>query len=153
MLEQQERQPIRVRVYESVGRVMIAAPMPGLEPGDISVEIADDLVTIRGDYRGPLKEDRLSFSDDPTTLLLDEWRPGPYEREVSLPQPVSGFLANATYGNGVLVLVMPKREDTVGNEHVVFGLQPLVGPRGVRVGHVGRDIRPAHMEGHLARAH
>ena len=33
-------------------------------------------------------------------MLVEEWRIGPYEREVSLPQPFDGRLTNATYGSG-----------------------------------------------------
>lgn len=41
-------------------------------------------------------------------LLLDEWSIGEYHRELELPEPVDGSLANVTYGNGVLVISLPK---------------------------------------------
>ena len=68
----------------------MAAPMPGLEAGDISVNISGAAVTIRGEERGAGQHER--------DLLLEEWSIGPYYREVSLPQAVDGSLANATYG-------------------------------------------------------
>ena len=43
-------------------------------------------------------------------MLVEEWRIGPYYREISLPQPVDGNLTNATYGNGVLLLSMPRAQ-------------------------------------------
>jgi HSP20 family molecular chaperone IbpA len=108
--------------------------MPGLEPQDISVSIRGDRVTIRGEYRGSLR-------DQPETVI-SEWTMGPYHREVSLPQPVSGGLTNATYGNGVLVLVMPNLEPGVQEDAIEFRLEADTGTRGQRVGHVGLEIEP-----------
>src|ERR1041385_2023826 len=82
MKEQKQEQALPVRVYESDTRVMVAAPLPGLEPGDITIKIEHDVVIIHGDYRGPLKEDPALLTNEPTRLVLDEWAAGPYEREV-----------------------------------------------------------------------
>jgi HSP20 family protein len=41
-------------------------------------------------------------------MIVEEWAIGPYYRELELPQAVSGQLTNATFGNGVLTLAMPK---------------------------------------------
>src|SRR5258706_10982733 len=99
MANQGELHTVPVRMYTTDSRIMIAAPMPGLEPDDISVNVADAHVTIRGQERGPRQHER--------DLLLAEWTVGPYERQIELPRPVNGALANATYGNGVLVLALP----------------------------------------------
>jgi HSP20 family protein len=40
-------------------------------------------------------------------IPADEWKPGPYEREVWLPKAVNAELAKVTYANGVLVVVLP----------------------------------------------
>jgi hypothetical protein len=109
--------------------------MPGLEPQDISVSIPDDQVTIRGAYRA-------SRQDQPETVI-SEWTMGPYHRDLSLPQPVSGTLTNATYGNGVLVLAMPTLEPGVQEDATAFRLEAETGTRGQRVGHMGSDIEPA----------
>lgn len=47
-----------VRVYQTDYRIMIAAPMLGLEPGDIVVAVTGDRVTIRGKERGPHQNER-----------------------------------------------------------------------------------------------
>jgi Hsp20/alpha crystallin family len=88
-----------LQVHQADGRLVLAAPMPGLEAEDISVIISGNRVTLRGEYRG-------SRQNQPE-ILISEWTMGPYYREVVLPQPVDGALTNATYGNGVLVLSMP----------------------------------------------
>jgi HSP20 family protein len=130
----QPEQTIPVQLHGAEGLLVLAAPMPGLEPQDISVSIHNDRVTIRGAYRG-------SRHDQPETVL-SEWTMGPYHREVSLPQPVSGGLTNATYGNGVLVLAMPTLEPGVQEDVTEFQLEADTGTRGQRVGYKGSEIAP-----------
>ena len=130
----QPEQTVPVQLHQAQGLLVLAAPMPGLEPQDISVSIHNDQVTIRGDYRG-------SRHDQPGTLP-SEWTMGPYYREVSLPQPVSGGLSSATYGNGVLVLAMPTLEPGVQENVTAFQLEADTGTRGQRVGYQGSVIEP-----------
>ena len=126
-------QNVPVRMYQTDNQIMIAAPVPGLEPQNISVTIDGDRVSIRGEERGPHQHER--------DLLLAEWTVGPYLREVTLPQPVSGALTNATYGNGVLVLAMPKLEQGQSGAGAEFQLEAISATRGERVGHSGREMR------------
>ncbi len=130
--DSQQRQAVPVRIYKTDGRIMLAAPMPGLEPENISVTLSGDRVTIQGEYRGPRQEER--------DLLAAEWTVGPYYREVTLPQPVNGQMTNATYGNGVLVLVMPIAASGQQPSHGEFQLEVIESTRGERVGHTGRAI-------------
>jgi HSP20 family protein len=130
----QQPQTVPVQVYQTENLLVLAAPMAGLEPQDISVRIDGDRVAIHGAYRG-------SRRDQPE-VLVSEWTMGPYHREVILPQPVSGVLTNATYGNGVLVLSMPKLEPGEEAHATEFRLEALESIRGQRIGHTGWDIQP-----------
>jgi HSP20 family protein len=133
--QQQQTKTVPVRIYQIDDRIMVAAPMPGLEPEDISVAIAGARVIIRGAERGPGQHER--------DLLAAEWTVGPYYREVLLPQPVNGTLANATYGNGVLVLALPKTEQGEPGMAAEFRLQAVgTTTHGERVGHSGSIITP-----------
>jgi HSP20 family protein len=127
-------QEVPVRVYESDGRIMVAAPMPGLEPGDISVSVAGDEVTIDGALRGPHQDER--------DLSIAEWAIGPYHRELTLRQSVDGARANATYGNGVLVLALPKADRGTRGHTARFTLDVVSPTHGTHVGHAGRNLRP-----------
>ena len=131
---EREAQTVPVRIYQSGNHLMLAAPMPGLQPKDISVSIADHTISIRGEERGP-RQDNLK-------LLMAEWNIGPYFREIALEQAVNGALTNATYGNGVLVLAMPKARDARGVD-AEFTLVPISATRGERIGHTGSAINPA----------
>lgn len=132
MQEDVSSQFIPVKVYRSDERLMVAAPMPGLEPEDIAVEITGDgRLVLDGALRGTLK----GMKD----LLVDEWTVGVYHRELSLAEPVNAELANVTYGNGVLVIALPI-SDVI--HPAVLGLTPSGATHGARIGNAGH---PADM--------
>ncbi|MGE0825191.1 MAG: Hsp20/alpha crystallin family protein [Candidatus Binatia bacterium] len=127
-------QVIPVRMYQTDEQLMIAAPMPGLEPEDIAVSIEGQWLFIRGMERGPGQHGR--------DLLLDEWTTGPYFRQLSLPCLVDGGRTNATYGNGILVLVMPKRSPHEPTIPAELQLDAITATRGEHVGHSGSALTP-----------
>jgi len=138
-------QTVPVQVYETENRLVLAAPMPGLEPEDITVSMNGDRIVVHGEYRGSRRAQ--------PEILISEWTVGPYHREVVLPQPVNGELTNATYGNGVLVLSMPKLGSGEEMGTVEFQLEALDSIRGQRIGHTGWDIQPATMRRSKKPAH
>lgn len=100
MQERVKQQPVPIKVYRTDGRLMIAAPMAGVEPENISVEVtADGHLVLHADVRAALKEVK--------ELLVDEWSVGGYHRELALPVAVDALCANVTYGNGVLTVTLP----------------------------------------------
>lgn len=138
--EKPQKQTIPVRIYQTEELLMVAAPMAGLEPQDISVNIDGQLLTIMGEERGPGQHDR--------DLLACEWSIGPYYRELQLPEPVNGLLTNATYGNGVLVLSMPKMKEERKAPPAFFQLKAINATRGEFVGRTGSDLKPTSTEQH-----
>jgi len=128
------QQTVPIQLHQADDRLVLAAPMPGLEPQDIAVVISGDRVTMRGEYRGSRQEQ--------PELLASEWTIGPYYRDVTLPHAVNGVLTNATYGNGVLVLSMPTLQPGQQAGDSAFRLEALTGAKGQHVGHTGSSIQP-----------
>jgi HSP20 family protein len=127
MQEKAKIQHVPIKVYRSTDRLMIAAPMPGLEPEDITVQVdTNGHLIIDGIIRGLLK--------DIKELLIDEWSVGSYHRELDLPNTVDAIHANITYGNGVLVVAFPISEQTIPAS---LTLQKTGARHGEYVGHVG----------------
>jgi HSP20 family protein len=124
---------------------MLAAPMPGLEPEDILVRIEGRHVAIHGDERGPRQRD--------IAVAIAEWAVGPYHRELDLPESVDGAETNATYGNGVLVLSMPKVGPRNLGTGAEFRLVTVSREHGERVGHLGREPSPLTTEQHWQDKH
>ncbi len=125
---------VPVRVYETDELIMVAAPLPGLGPENIHLRISADRIVIQGDERGPRQHLR--------TMLLAEWTVGPYFREISLPHTVDPMRANASYGNGVLAISLPKAKAGKDEDVEEFTLDTITSTHGNHVGHVGSDMRP-----------
>jgi HSP20 family protein len=105
MQEDVEVQKVPIKMYRSAERLTVAAPMPGLQPEDITVEVTGEgYLVLDGALRSALKGEK--------ELLAEEWSVGPYRRTLALPVPVDATGATVTYGNGVLVVSLPIAEAT-----------------------------------------
>lgn len=127
MQEQTKLQHVPIKLYRSTERVMVATPMPGLQPEDIIVLVNEQgRLVIQGELRGLLK--------DIKELLIDEWSVGGYYREVELPESVDAQRANVNYGNGVLVVTLPISAQLVP---ATLTLEKTGTDRGEYAGHSG----------------
>jgi HSP20 family protein len=139
MQEQAKQQHIPVKVYRTDDRLMIAAPMAGLEPENILVEVtADGRLILHGDQRAQLKEVK--------ELLIDEWSVGVYHRELTLPVPVNAMCANVTYGNGVLMVAVPISDQTSPARLTLERVTPTHGERQGNAGHLATCVQPPEGE-------
>lgn len=137
------REELPVKMYRSQDRLTVAAPMPGLEPDDITVEItADDRLILSCDRRAEFKGEH--------DVLLDEWPVGGYARELPLPVPVDGGSANVTYGNGVLVVALPIAGQT---KPALVRLDVIGEARGEHAGNQGHPVRAISNQEHQVAAH
>ncbi len=106
MQEQTPLQFLPVKAYRMHDHLTVAAPMPGLEPEDILVEVTESgQLILHADRRATLKGVK--------EVLLNEWEAGGYHRELNLPEKVDGEHANVTYGNGVLVVALLASHETI----------------------------------------
>ncbi|HLX58280.1 MAG TPA: Hsp20/alpha crystallin family protein [Ktedonobacteraceae bacterium] len=134
MQEQVKQQHVPVKVYRTDERLMIAAPMAGLEPENIMVEVTNDgRLILHGDQRALLKEVK--------ELLLDEWSVGAYHRELALPVPVNAACANVTYGNGVLMVALPISEQTSPARLTLERVTPTHGEHKGNSGHFATCVQ------------
>lgn len=118
---------IPINLFQNDRELMVVAPMPGVAPEDISVDVTDDgHLTLRAAQHGEGQE-RIDY-------LLREWSYGPYERTIELPCAVDAMHANVSYGNGVLSLTFPKAGTTAAGRLLV---QRTGHARGVAAGHSG----------------
>ena len=96
---------IPVNLFENNRELMVVAPMPGVGPEDISIDVTDDgRITLRAAQHGEGQE-RIDY-------ITREWSYGPYERTIDLPFGVDAMRANVSYGNGVLSVTLPKATAT-----------------------------------------
>ena len=121
---------VPVNMYQQDDRIMIAAPLPGMEPANIRIDVDGRRVRIATEQRGP-------GQDTGPQYLQKEWTAGPYRREVQLPSGVDVSRANATYDNGVLVLILPVSDRETSGPVV---MEKVGTSKGQTVGHAGRDL-------------
>jgi HSP20 family protein len=118
---------VPINVYENDRELMVVAPMPGVAPEDISIDVTTEgKLTVRAAQHGPGQER--------VTYLLREWSYGPYERTIELPRLVDARRANVTYGNGVLSITFPKADVTAPARVLV---ERTGHTRGIAAGHTG----------------
>jgi HSP20 family protein len=118
---------VPVNVFENDRELMVVAPMPGVAPEDISIDVTDDGgLILRAAMHGEGQE-RIRY-------LTREWSYGPYERRIELPCAVDALRANVTLGNGVVSISFPKASQTQAGRLLV---QRTGHARGVAAGHRG----------------
>jgi HSP20 family protein len=118
---------IPVNVFQNERELMVVAPMPGVAPEDISIDVTDDgHLTLRAAQHGEGQE-RIEY-------VVREWSYGPYERTIELPCAVDAMRANVTFGNGVVAITLPKVDTTTAGR---LQVQRTGQSRGVTVGHHG----------------
>ena len=93
-----------VDVFEEKDNVVIKAEIPGLSKEDISLQVTDSTVTIKGEKKREeeVKEDN---------YYRCERSFGSFTRAVALPCDVKADQVKASFKNGVLAVRMPKTEE------------------------------------------
>jgi HSP20 family protein len=118
---------VPINLFQNAREIILVAPMPGVAPEDISVDVTDARqVTIRARQHGAGQE-RIEY-------LVREWSYGPFERTISLPCDVDARRANLTYGNGMLTITLPKADATAP---AMLAVTSTGHTRGVTSGHAG----------------
>jgi HSP20 family protein len=92
----------RIELSETDKAVMISAELPGLSEKDVQVEIANGVLSIRG-------EKKAERSDE--SKFVSERYYGSFERQIPLDGVEEGK-AQADFKNGVLTVTLPKSEQS-----------------------------------------
>lgn len=94
---------LSVDILETESHIIAVSTMAGASTSHLEIFIHSDLLTIRGKRLFPLDEDVIR------QYLHEECFWGPFSRTVVLPIDVDGAGARASYKNGILTILIPKR--------------------------------------------
>jgi HSP20 family molecular chaperone IbpA len=94
-----------VDIYETEKKITLVADMPGVSLKDLTIDLRDDVLTLRG---GITPED-----DSEKQSLLREYQTGSYFRQFNLSEAVDQNKIDANLKDGVLNLILPKVEKAV----------------------------------------
>lgn len=101
-----------VDVYEEGNEVVIRAEAPGVAKEDLTVTVADGVVTVRGEMRKEEKVEEKGY-------FRQELYCGSFHREIPLPADVREDEAKATFKDGVLEVRLPKTEEAEVKGHKI----------------------------------
>jgi HSP20 family protein len=92
-----------VDIVENDTDITVKAEIPGMEQKDLDVNLAGDVLTIRGEKKAEHEEKGDNFHRIERSY-------GSFSRSLALPCEVEEDKVEATYKNGVLSLRLPKSE-------------------------------------------
>lgn len=96
-------------VYEDKDNLIIKADLPGIKQDKVNVEVADDILTIRGK-----KNQEVERKDK--NCYRFERAYGSFSRSIALPKYVDTSKTKASFKDGVLELIIPKTEEAKENK-------------------------------------
>jgi len=94
----------RVNVRETDEQIVVSAELPGLEEKDFDISLEEDVLILKGEKHSEHEENREGFQHVETMS-------GSFERRLRLPCEVDADEVKATFKNGVVTVVLPKRPE------------------------------------------
>lgn len=88
-----------IEAYQRGNEFVVRAEVPGMNRQDLTVEVGDDSLTIRGERRHEHEEEREG-------VFWSERHYGSFSRAVPLPPGTIADSAKASFNNGILEVVM-----------------------------------------------
>ena len=93
-----------VDIYEHEGNIVLTAELPGVDPKDVDVRVENNVLTLRGERKWNSDVQRESYH-------RVERAYGSFTRSFTLPNVVDTTNIKADFKDGMLRLVLPKREE------------------------------------------
>lgn len=93
-----------VNISETDEHFKIDVAAPGLSKNDFKVEVDNDMLSISGERKEESNEANSRYT-------RREFSYGTFKRSFNLPETVDGEHVNARFENGVLSLIVPKKEE------------------------------------------
>ena len=93
-----------VDIYETADGIVLKIELPGIHKDDVSVEIKDNVLTLKGErLLDPKIKDEHYYRKERNF--------GKFQRSFSLQDPISSDLIKASFKDGVLTIEIPRPEE------------------------------------------
>ena len=93
-----------VDIYEQGGDIVLKAELPGVDPKDADIRVENNTLTLRGERKLDSEVKRENYH-------RVERAYGTFSRSFTLPNVVDTDKIKAEYKDGVLRVILPKREE------------------------------------------
>lgn len=94
---------VPIDVTEEDNALVVRASMPGVAPEKIDVSVENNVLTIQGEYE-------TETSKENTKVYVRELTAGKMSRSIRLPKNLNLEQVEASFGNGIVVIRLPKVE-------------------------------------------
>ncbi len=102
-VEKKEEGQLAVDVFQTSEEIVVVAPVAGVKPSDLAINITDEVLTIKGARNFQFK----AASND---YFTQECFWGSFSRSIILPESVDASNVSASFKNGILTVRIPKVE-------------------------------------------
>ena len=96
---QNRENSLSINIYEQEDAYVLSALVPGLNAGDLNIQVLDDVLRIEGEYRA-----------EESNYLVRELPTGSFARTLRLPSSIDADKVEARIADGILTLTLPKAE-------------------------------------------
>ena len=103
-----------VDIFENKDQLVLEAELPGMNREDFELTIENSVLTLRGERRFEKKSEADNYHRVERSY-------GSFSRSFTLPQTVSSEGATAEYKNGVLRVILHKREEVKARRIEIVG--------------------------------
>lgn len=93
-----------VDIYETSNELVLTAEVPGIEEKDIEIKVEDNTLTLRGERKFEKETKEENFHRIERSY-------GTFFRAFSLPNSIDPERIQAEHENGILRVIMPKRQE------------------------------------------
>ncbi|MFA6439629.1 MAG: Hsp20/alpha crystallin family protein [Bacteriovoracaceae bacterium] len=94
-----------VDIVENSDQCILKAEIPGLTKDDVKITLENNVITIRGEKKNEVETKEGEYH-------RIERKYGSFERSFTVPESIKMNEIDAQYKDGVLILTMPKAEET-----------------------------------------
>ena len=101
----------KVNVYEYDDKIGIVAEIPGLDKKNVTVDVEEDVLIISGDKHG--------FDSDGGKCITRELKQSAFTRSFNLGEYLDGTKVSAKFKDGMLEVLIPKREPEKPKKKIV----------------------------------
>lgn len=100
-----------VDIFENEQQITLLADIPGVAPGDVQIDLNDNVLTISGGVK--------PFQGADESEVLIEFEIGRYYRQFTLSEVIDQKKIDAKLEDGVLRLTLPKAEKAIPRQIAV----------------------------------
>ncbi|MCG3132693.1 MAG: hypothetical protein FLDDKLPJ_03559 [Phycisphaerae bacterium] len=99
----------RIDLADTESAIEVKVEVPGVEPKDIDIEVADNVLFIRGQKVRDREEKKRNY-------YYAEREHGSFSRSIPLPTSVNADKVDAMFKDGVLTVTLPKKPGSAGRK-------------------------------------